>query len=404
MLDAEERRAVEAMLRRFAGRIEAELFAGEGADGDLGRVPRLLTEARALDLVADPSPQAPGHVLGVWGSHCHEEGLGVSLLTLALLAEACAGFAAAVHAQGLACLALPASAGWEGDAPAQSLPLEPGILLGAAFTPYYGIPLSTRFGQEGTGLHLVEEGGQLFLSGSSHFLLAAGPPRALVCFARGPGLFAEDPPGWVSLVVDLGAAGLDLQEVGQRTGLRAAYQAHLRCERVAISGDQILQTGEATRRTLAQVLGCDWLGQAAIALGVARRALRDSRAYAADRYQGGRLIEGHAAVQLLQGTAEYDVAVLESLLDRHAAQPLASMQPRDLLEWACAARLAVGEHACRAVSNCLQTLGGYGYMEDYGLEKRLRDVSTLRGLHGAPDQLRLYLNQLRRGTGVEDAW
>jgi hypothetical protein len=65
-----------------------------------------------------------------------------------------------------------------------------------------------------------------------------------------------------------------------------------------------------------------------------------------------------------------------------------------LLRWAITARLAVVEHAHRAVTDCLQTLGGYGYMEDYRLEKRLRDVATLKSLHGAPDQLRLYLNEL----------
>jgi alkylation response protein AidB-like acyl-CoA dehydrogenase len=395
MLDAVERRAVEDTVRRFAGRIEQVLFAEEGPDGDLDRVPQLLEEARTLDLVADPVPQAPGHELGVWGSHCHEEGLGLSLLALALLGEACAGFAAAVHAQGLACLALSIRAGSR-DSRLPSLTFEPGACLGAAVTPYYGIPLSTRFGQEGTGLHLVEEGANLFLSGTSHFLLAAGMPQALVCFARRHAAALDEPSGWASLVVDAGRAGLDLEQVGHRTGLRAAGQYHLRCDRVAIHGGEILQTGDAAWRALAQVLACDWLGQTAIALGAARQALRGSRAYTADRYQGGRMIEEHAAVQLLQGTAEYDVTVLESLLDRHGAEPLASMQPRYLLEWACAARLAVGEHACRAVSNCLQTLGGYGYLEDYGLEKRLRDVSTLRGLHATPDQLKLYLHELRK--------
>jgi alkylation response protein AidB-like acyl-CoA dehydrogenase len=46
------------------------------------------------------------------------------------------------------------------------------------------------------------------------------------------------------------------------------------------------------------------------------------------------------------------------------------------------------------VTDCLQTAGGYGYMEDYGFEKRLRDVSMLKSLHGAPDQLKLVLGRL----------
>jgi alkylation response protein AidB-like acyl-CoA dehydrogenase len=95
--------------------------------------------------------------------------------------------------------------------------------------------------------------------------------------------------------------------------------------------------------------------------------------------------------------AEYDIALLDAILYRHADEPLSSQDTSTLLRWALQARLAVVEHAQRAVTNCLQTLGGYGYMEDYGFEKRLRDVSTLKSLHGAPDQLKLYLNELARG-------
>ena len=41
------------------------------------------------------------------------------------------------------------------------------------------------------------------------------------------------------------------------------------------------------------------------------------------------------------------------------------------------------------MTDALQTLGGYGYMDEYGLSKRLRDVTALRVLHGGPDQLLL---------------
>jgi acyl-CoA dehydrogenase len=395
MLDPEERQAVESLLHRFVGRVDRVLFAGEGADGDLSQVPGLLAEAQGLDLVADAVPDAPGYELGVWGTHCWAEGTDRSLLALAHLGEACAGLAAAVHAQGLACLALARrkvsrseeQSGWV-----------PGRWLAAAYMAAYGIPLSARLGPEGSGLWL--EGGEdrLTLSGTAQFLLAAGPPETLVCFARRPG--REEAQGqWVCLVVDACTSGVELADVGPRTGLRAARLLHLHCEGVAVLPKQVLCAGDAARRRLAEVLACDWLGGAAIALGVARRSLRESRTYTAQRYQGGRIIEQHAAVGLLQGTAEYDVALLEAILSRHAGEPLTSVEPEPLLRWAIAARLAAVEHAHRAVTHCLQTLGGYGYMEDYRLEKRLRDASTLKSLHGAPDQLRLYLNELAKDAG-----
>jgi alkylation response protein AidB-like acyl-CoA dehydrogenase len=383
-MDAEERRAIEATLRRFAARIDEVLFAAEGADGDLGRIPQLLGESREMDIVADSAPDAPGYELGVWGQHFQEEGLALSLLTLSLLSEACAGFAAAVHAQGLACLA----SGAQANCP-------PATPVAAAYTPSYGIPLGARMQSEGSGLRLTGRGDALELSGTAHFLLACAEPQTLICFAQSPGDDGAGPE-WVALAVDAATAGLELTEVTGRTGLRAVYQAHLHCGQTVISADQVLSSGQAALRSLQRVIACDWLGQAAIGLGIARRTLRDSRAYTAQRYQGGSIIEEHAGIQLLQGTAEYDIALLTAILYQHAGQPLSSIELSVLLRWAVGAKLAIVEHAHRAVTHCLQTLGGYGYMEDYGFEKRLRDVSTLKSLHGAPDQLKLFLNELAR--------
>jgi alkylation response protein AidB-like acyl-CoA dehydrogenase len=386
MLDLEERRAVEAALWRFAQRVERTLFAGEEPDGDLDAVPTLLAEAREMGLLTDAGPEGPGYALGVWGRACLEEGLGRSLLTLSILAQVCAGLATAVHAQGLACLALNGQRHFPVATP-----------LAAVFTPNYGVPLSAQLRETGSGLQVTEDaaGKALQLHGTGHFLLSAARPEKLVCFAQQ----AETTPEWVALVVDVGAAGLELIKVTQRTGLRAARQYHLHCDQVSISREAVLYVEKAARRALARVLACDWLGQAAIALGVARRSLRDSRAYTAERYQGGRMIQEHASIQLLQGSAEYDVALLDAILHQHADQPLSAMDPDVLLRWAVQARLAVVEHAHRAVTDCLQTLGGYGYVADYGFEKRLRDVSTLKSLHGAPDQLWLFLNELARGDG-----
>lgn len=376
-----EQRAIEESVRRFAARAGRTLFAGEEADGDLAQIQHLLQEARQLGIVAGPEPEAPGYELGVWGRACLEEGPALSLSTLALLAEVCAGFALAIHAQGLACLALGQAHAGSGRAP-----FAPDIPLAAAFTPAYGIPLRA----EGSGLLLQETDGRQQLNGTTHFLLAAEPPRTVLSFARaGDGM-------WQLVGLDTEAEGVRLEPVARRTGLRAAHQYHLSCDEVELVSEQIYLSDREAEAALQLVLGCDWLGQAAIATGVVRGALHDSRRYTATRYQGGRIIEEHATIRLLQGEAAYDLALLESLVAHHAHEPLLARGSQVLLRQALTARLAVVEHAHRAVTGCLQTLGGYGYMEDYGFEKRLRDVSALKSLHGAPDQLKLFLNDLCR--------
>jgi len=167
---------------------------------------------------------------------------------------------------------------------------------------------------------------------------------------------------------------------------------HLQADGVLIAREgaaRILARGEEAHRRLRRLLALDWLGHAAIALGVARRSLDQARAYARTRYQGGRRIIAHGPVRSLLGTAAADVMTLELLLKAHAEQPLSALSEDVLERWAAVAKLAIAEHAWRAVSNSLQVMGGYGYMEDHGLAGRLRDVSTLRVLHGSPDRIRL---------------
>jgi alkylation response protein AidB-like acyl-CoA dehydrogenase len=119
----------------------------------------------------------------------------------------------------------------------------------------------------------------------------------------------------------------------------------------------------------------------------------DATAYTWSRVQGGVPIAEHAAIRLLLGRAQHDLSVLAAVLDRHTGTPLTELDPTTLLRWGADARLAAGEHGSRAVTDALQGLGGYGYMDEYGLSKRLRDLAALRVLHGGPDQLVL----LRQG-------
>ena len=366
----EEARLLEVALRRFLQRLEAE-----DPEADPARREALLKEAEAIGLLADPDPEAPGFTTGIWGRWTWTERLGLSLHALARLGEACAGFALALHAQGIACAAL------EG---ARFFPRGAQLTLGG--WPAYGIPIHPSAGEE-AGLHFTRSDGDLLLEGRSWFLVSAGPPQGLLLFARA----AED-FSWALIALPADLPGVRLEPLPERLGLRAAWMGHLQADGVLIAREgaaRILARGEEAHRRLRRLLALDWLGHAAIALGVARRSLDQARAYARTRYQGGRRIIAHGPVRSLLGTAAADVMTLELLLKAHAEQPLSALSEDVLERWAAVAKLAIAEHAWRAVSNSLQVMGGYGYMEDHGLAGRLRDVSTLRVLHGSPDRIRL---------------
>ena len=63
---------------------------------------------------------------------------------------------------------------------------------------------------------------------------------------------------------------------------------------------------------------------------------------------------------------------------------------------AAAIKLCLAQEGFQAVTDCLQVFGGYGYMEEYRMEKRLRDALTLKSLGPRPDDLRLLCGDAAR--------
>lgn len=120
-----------------------------------------------------------------------------------------------------------------------------------------------------------------------------------------------------------------------------------------------------------------YLGLSAVMAGNARAAAQYAWEYAGERAQTGRPIIAHqdqrraleamkTAVEAARATAFAAAAVGDDGLDR-----------------ARRAFLFAGGACEQVCLDAVQALGGYGYMKDYGLERRLRDTKTIQLLHGA---------------------
>ncbi len=115
---------------------------------------------------------------------------------------------------------------------------------------------------------------------------------------------------------------------------------------------------------------------ASAACGTASAALAAARSYSADRRQGGRAIADYDAVKLLLAPNEAAVDSAQAGLESAAT---GQADDRDSA-WArrvLAARLPATRAAVQATLDAVQVMGGYGYMRDYGQEKRFRDAVTL---------------------------
>jgi alkylation response protein AidB-like acyl-CoA dehydrogenase len=359
-MDREAVRGLTRTATSFADRFVRPLIAVEGRDGDLATLPEVLSEAAEIGLLAATERDGAGHEYGVWGTSCLTEGPRASLAVLEEVARQCAGVACCLHAAGLGAAELAGSELAVGRVAAALL--EEGWRLDRSLpeTP----PTDT------TRVAIID--GQLTVSGDKSFVLAPPECQAFVVYGA-----AEH--GWQPVLVPRSAAGLEAQEVGHRTGLAAVSLCRLEMTDVPIPAEHMLPP-----RHPEALLARLWLGLAAIALGNARGALAVAREYAADRFQGGDQIEVHPAVRELLGDAASRIAAGACLLEWAADHANGA----DPLWPAAVAKLRITVDGCQAVTDCLQVLGGYGYMEEFRLEKRLRDAITLKVLAGAPAQLR----------------
>ena len=118
---------------------------------------------------------------------------------------------------------------------------------------------------------------------------------------------------------------------------------------------------------------------AATAVGVIRRALEESRAYALERKTFGVPIAQHQAVQFM--LAEMAIAYEATRLLTHEAACL--VDSGDLSSVVSSYAKAYGaDAAMRSATDAVQIFGGYGYTKEFPVEKLMRDAKLLQIYEG----------------------
>ena len=123
---------------------------------------------------------------------------------------------------------------------------------------------------------------------------------------------------------------------------------------------------------------------------MARAALDYACAYAKERESFGAPIIAHQAVsfRLADMATKLEAA---RLLVLNAAEMKEAGQP--CLKEACMAKLFASEVAEEICSAAMQTLGGYGYLEDYPIEKIYRDVRVCQIYEGTSDIQKIIISR-----------
>ncbi len=226
------------------------------------------------------------------------------------------------------------------------------------------------------------------LNGTKAFISGAGSAQlyAVMCRTGGAG-----PDGVSCLLVPGDAEGLSFGAQERKMGWRNQPTALMHMNDVRVpAANRIGAEGEGFRYAMAGLDG-GRINISACSLGAAAWALDAARDHARERRAFGRPLADNQAIAFKLADMATSLEASRLMVWR-AAAALDGKEPDATLR--CAMAKVFATEACwKIVDEALQIHGGYGYIRDYGLEQRLRDLRVHRILEGTSEIMRVIVSR-----------
>jgi len=224
------------------------------------------------------------------------------------------------------------------------------------------------------------DGAHYVLSGSKQFITTGKNADVALIFAKtNPDAGSR---GITGFIVPVDSPGYIVGRVESKLGQHASDTCQIVLEDLRVTAAfRLGEEGEGYSIALAN-LEEGRIGIAAQAVGIAQAAFEVAFNYARERVTFGKRIIEHQAVgfRLAEMATRIEAA---RQLTLHAAQLRDAR--KSCLKEACMAKLVASEMAEWVCSEAIQTLGGYGYIDDFPVEQLYRDARVTRIYEGTND-------------------
>jgi alkylation response protein AidB-like acyl-CoA dehydrogenase len=233
----------------------------------------------------------------------------------------------------------------------------------------------------------VLQGNQWVINGKKNFITNGNVADYCVLMAMTDK--SKGYKGISAFIVDCKAPGFSVGVVEKKLGIKASGTAELIMEDCRIPKENLLgEVGEGFYVAL-NTLDGGRIGIASQALGIARAALEAAAEYSKSRVQFGQPISKFQAIQwmIADMATELDAARLLTL----RAAFLKDQKQRYEKE-AAMAKLFASEAASRITTKAIQVHGGYGYIQEYNVERHFRDARITEIYEGTSEVMRLVIS------------
>jgi alkylation response protein AidB-like acyl-CoA dehydrogenase len=140
------------------------------------------------------------------------------------------------------------------------------------------------------------------------------------------------------------------------------------------------------------------LGAAAQAVGIAQGATDYANEYAKERVAFGKPINELQAIQFKLADMEAGTAAARELLYKACSMADRPERPADLGKWTSMAKLIASDNAMAVTVEAIQVLGGYGYVNEYPVERMLRDAKITQIYEGTNEIQRVVIARAMAGS------
>ena len=218
----------------------------------------------------------------------------------------------------------------------------------------------------------IPDGDYYVLNGRKTFITGAPMSDYIIIFAKTD--MKAGTRGITTFIVDMKQEGVSLGKPEHKMGMKGCPTSDVILENVRVHKSEILGEVNKGFTTAMKSLDVGRIGVASQAIGIAQGALDEAVKYAKERKQFGKPIAKFQAIQFM--LADMETKLEASRLLTYQAAYHKDMG-KECTREAAMAKYYAAESAVEIVSKALQIHGGYGYMQDYTIERLYRDVRVL---------------------------
>jgi alkylation response protein AidB-like acyl-CoA dehydrogenase len=225
----------------------------------------------------------------------------------------------------------------------------------------------------------VKDGDDWVLNGSKRFITGAGASDLYTYFA------VTDPDGEkgkniTAFLVSSDAEGFSLGRKEDKMGIRGSPTREVILDNVRVPSTGVI--GEVNKGFGIAMRTLDFSRPtvAAQALGIAQGAFDFAVEYCGERKQFGKPISAFQGMQFM--FADMAMRVETARFAVYKAATAVDEQAPDVTYWAAIAKCYASDVAMSVTTDCVQALGGYGYIREYPVERFMRDAKITQIYEG----------------------